>query len=330
VADWAWLIPVLPAVSAVLILAFGKRMRRGGSEIGIVAVGLALLVSIGGAVEGCSANGATATAIGPAAEGASAGEATAFLLERSVQLTPFGEGVGFDVGMRIDGLAAMMFLLVTFVSLMVQIYSTGYMHGDPRFTWFFTVLSLFTAAMLLLVIADNLLIVLVGWELVGVCSFLLIGFWWEKKPNQDAAIKAFLTTKFGDIGLMVGVITLYGMFRTPRTVKRFVNTYRLFRARLNEAELRPYLGEDGHPQQFPCAMVLLAIIAGFPTLAARALTKLSSQRPNVSWEDLVQTLAKDVPREDDVPFEELRGVEPAFGRSLQHTVHVEELVLKGR
>jgi NADH-quinone oxidoreductase subunit L len=137
-----------------------------------------------------------------------------FLHEVSVPLTPIGSGLEIEAGMRIDGLVAMMFLLVTFVSLMVQIYSTGYMHGDRRYTYFFFLLSLFTFSMLLLVIGNNLFMVLMGWELVGVCSYLLIGFWWEEKANSDAAIKAFLTTKFGDIGLIVGIVALWGMFRT--------------------------------------------------------------------------------------------------------------------
>ena len=137
-----------------------------------------------------------------------------FLNEKSVVLTPLGEGYEMEAGMRIDGLTAMMFLLVTFVSLMVQIYSTGYMHGDPKYTYFFALLSVFTASMLLLVIANNIMQMLVGWELVGVCSFLLIGFFWEEKENSSAAIKAFLTTRFGDVGLIIGVITLWTMFRT--------------------------------------------------------------------------------------------------------------------
>ena len=139
--------------------------------------------------------------------------AESFLVERGVDITGMQQAA-FDAGMRVDGLAAMMFLLVTFVSLMVHIYSVGYMEGDPRFTWFFTLLSVFTMSMLILVISNNLMLMLVGWELVGVCSFLLIGFWWEEKANSSAAMKAFLTTKFGDVGLVVGIIALWGMFRT--------------------------------------------------------------------------------------------------------------------
>src|SRR4029079_13045473 len=99
--------------------------------------------------------------------------------------------------------------VVTLISLLVHVYSVEYMRGDRRFTHFYAALSLFTASMLLLVVADNTLQLLVGWELVGLCSFMLIGHWWEEKPNSDAAVKAFLTTRTGDIGLLVGVVMTY-------------------------------------------------------------------------------------------------------------------------
>ena len=256
-SDYAWLIPALPALSAVLIMVLGKQLPKKGAEIGIVAIAIALGLSIGIAVEVFSANVGAAgeaahgaegseeeapeeehgarevqvassadvqvatEATGESAEGESGGEASteatgakAFIKEQAVALTPFGNGYDMQAGTRIDGLTAMMFLLVTFVSLMVQLYSTGYMHGDPRYTYFFTLLSIFTASMLLLVISNNMMMVLMGWELVGVCSFLLIGFWWEEKENSSAAIKAFLTTKLGDVGLIIGVIVLFTMFKT--------------------------------------------------------------------------------------------------------------------
>ena len=103
----------------------------------------------------------------------------------------------------------MMMFVVTLISLLVHVYSTEYMRGDRRFTYFYAALSLFTASMLLLVVADNTLQMLVGWELVGLCSFMLIGHWWEEKPNSDAALKAFLTTRTGDIGLLIGVIMTF-------------------------------------------------------------------------------------------------------------------------
>jgi NADH-quinone oxidoreductase subunit L len=103
----------------------------------------------------------------------------------------------------------MMMVVVALISLLVHIYSTAYMRGDRRFTWYFAALSLFTASMLTLVVAENMLELLVGWELVGVCSFMLIGHWWEEPENARAAIKAFLTTRTGDIGLMIGIIILF-------------------------------------------------------------------------------------------------------------------------
>jgi NADH-quinone oxidoreductase subunit L len=257
-AQYAWLIPLLPAVSALIIWLFGKRLAKGGALVGITAVGLAFLVALGVAAEVFPANvdavlvaeeahheegGGDHGEEAGAAEGeehagaavlvASAGDtlvaaaedeageeavevpagAEAFLYESGTDITGM-EQAPFDAGIRVDGLAAMMFLLVTFVSLMVQIYSLGYMEGDSRFTWFYALLSVFTMSMLLLVISNNLMLLLVGWELVGVCSFLLIGFWWEEKTNSSAAIKAFLTTKFGDVGLVVGIVTLWSMFRT--------------------------------------------------------------------------------------------------------------------
>ena len=114
-----------------------------------------------------------------------------------------------------------MMFVVTLVSLLVHVYSLEYMRGDRRFTHFYAALSLFTASMLLLVVADNTLQMLVGWELVGLCSFMLIGHWWEEKPNSDAALKAFLTTRTGDIGLLIGVIMTYWL-RRPRHRSRLV------------------------------------------------------------------------------------------------------------
>ena len=192
--DYAWLVPVLPLLSAALIARFGKLLPGGGSEIGIAAVGASLVISLGIAWHTFM-------------------QGSPEPFERSLEWSPLGGGFIFELGMLVDGLTAMMFVLVGVVSLMVHIYSREYMHGEERFTYFFSMLSLFTFSMLLLVIANNTLQAVIGWELVGLCSYLLIGFYWEDKSNQDAANKAFLTTKFGDVGLIVGVIVLSaGMF----------------------------------------------------------------------------------------------------------------------
>src|SRR5213076_599488 len=113
-----------------------------------------------------------------------------------------------EAGQFIDGMAAVMLVVVTAVSLCVHVYSLGYMDGDARFTWFYVVLSLFTAAMLNVVIAPNLIQLLIGWEVMGVCSYLLIGHWWAEKENSNAAIKAFITTRIGDVPFMFGIFVL--------------------------------------------------------------------------------------------------------------------------
>ncbi len=191
----AWLIPLLPAVSSVLILAFGKRLPGKGHEIGIGALALAFLGAAACAVEWIGREGHGEHHIREAVTG---------------HLTWFNlGGVEIGAGIHIDGLAVMMLVVVTFISLLVHVYSVGYMDGDRRYTYFFAALSLFTASMLLLVVSDNTLQLLIGWELVGLCSFMLIGHWWEEGVNSSAAIKAFITTRTGDIGLMLGIITLF-------------------------------------------------------------------------------------------------------------------------
>ena len=118
-------------------------------------------------------------------------------------------GTNFSVGTMVDGLTVTLLIVVTLISTLVHIYSTDYVAGDRRFTHFFAFLSLFTAAMLFFVASENVLQMIVGWELVGVCSFALIGHWWEDQDNSDAALKAFLTNRVGDMGLLIGMIILF-------------------------------------------------------------------------------------------------------------------------
>jgi NADH-quinone oxidoreductase subunit L len=118
-------------------------------------------------------------------------------------------GRDFEAGTVLDGLSALMLFTVGLVSMLVHIYSTEYLHDDRRFTHYYAFLSLFTASMLFYVLGSNTLQMLVGWELVGLCSFALIGHWWEEKPNSDAALKAFLTNRVGDTGLIIGVIVTF-------------------------------------------------------------------------------------------------------------------------
>ena len=253
ITEYAWLIPALPALSAAAIIFFGKQFPKRGAEIGIATVAVTFVLAALVAVEVWGHNARAA-----------AQESSAFLLERSIVLTPIGEDFFIELGMRLDGLTVMMYLLITFVSLMVHIYSAGYMREDARFTWFFGVLSLFTFSMLLLVTANDLMILLVGWELVGVCSFLLIGFWWEEQKNSSAAIKAFLTTKFGDIGLIVGIVTLWGMFGTFNigTIIEAVQAGEYSQGLLTFALIALFVGAIGKSAQFPLHTWLPDAMAG--------------------------------------------------------------------
>ena len=211
--DAAWIIPALPAASFVAILLFGRRLGGGGAFLGIGAVAAALGASLMAVVEwvhrvddAATEHGlGTLAAFGKGLLGAEAEHAAVKPVVHAVTWWESGPWV-LRVGTHVDGLTVMMLVVVTVISLVVHVYSTAYMHGDERYTYFYAALSLFTASMLLLVVAENTLQLLVGWELVGLCSFMLIGHWWEEKPNTNAAIKAFLTTRTGDIGLLVGVI----------------------------------------------------------------------------------------------------------------------------
>lgn len=118
-------------------------------------------------------------------------------------------GVSIHLGLMMDSLTAVMLIVVTVVSLMVQIYSQGYMHGDPGYHRYFAFMSLFTGSMLGVVLADNLLFLFVFWELVGLCSYLLIGFWFHRPAARDAATKAFVVTRIGDFGFLAAILLLY-------------------------------------------------------------------------------------------------------------------------
>jgi len=217
--DWflehAWIIPLIPAVSFALILAVGKRLPKGGSEIGILSIASSFVLSVltGIAwiqhVNGSEGGGEGGEhAVGLIARLAEGGEHAVEPISKTITWWQSG-AQHFEVGTLVDGLSVMMLFTVSLVSLLVHVYSTEYLKGDRRYTHYFAFLSLFSASMLMLVIAQNTLMLLVAWELVGLCSFVLIGHWWEEKPNSDAALKAFITNRVGDVGLIIGVIILF-------------------------------------------------------------------------------------------------------------------------
>ena len=184
--ELAWIVALLPFLAFFLIVGFGKKLPGKGAELGIIAVGAGWLMSVAILWHFVTGGGPTESTI------------------RWFEVGNFE----LELGQAVDGLTAVMLVVVTSVSLCVQIYSLGYMHGDSRFTWFYSMLSLFTAAMLNVVIAGNLFQLLIGWEVMGFCSYALIGHWWEEKVNSDSAIKAFITTRTGDIPFLFGIFAL--------------------------------------------------------------------------------------------------------------------------
>jgi len=186
-SHWAWLIPALPGFAAVIGL-FTSRWMPGGPAVPAIA--------------------GTAGALGLAVAALAVVEdAPSRVRESAIGWSPIG-GMTLHVGTRMDGLAAVIAVMVCVVALLVQVYSTAYMAGDPRYSTYAAEVSLFTAAMLLVVVASDLFELLIGWEVMGLCSYLLIGHYWQTEGARSAAIKAFVTTRIGDTGFLFGIFVL--------------------------------------------------------------------------------------------------------------------------
>lgn len=184
------LIPGLPLLAFLLISALA--LRKGDEQIAPAFLILALLGSLVLSVRAL----ATATALAPEP------------LELSLPWLSVGS-LTLEVGVLIDNLSAVMMIVVCLISLLVQIYSLGYMKGESGYGRYFAFMSLFSGSMLGLVISNNIALTYIFWELVGICSYLLIGFWYRRPAAAAAAKKAFVVTRFGDLGFLAGILLLY-------------------------------------------------------------------------------------------------------------------------
>ena len=236
----AWLIPTYGFVAFGVIALFGKYLPSQGKYLSIIAI-LAAFATFWPVLFDFVSLG-----VG----------------EYHVPRVWFSGGdISVGSGMIIDPLTIVMLALVTFVAALVQIYSLGYMRhshngriaDDPRVGWYFAVHSLFTAAMLTLVLADNLLLLYLAWELVGLCSYFLIGFWWERKSAVNASKKAFITTRIGDVGLLIGILILVAETGTfdIGTIIHDVNEGGLSEGKVTLAAFMIFLGAMGKSAQFP-------------------------------------------------------------------------------
>ncbi len=192
------LVLLLPLLSFLTLIFLGKKLSRGGDWLATASLFAALALS-------------AIVLVGKLS------------IEKPVVFTfpwiDFGAlpgGAPFEVflGLTIDNLSAIMMLVVTLVSSLVHLFSIGYMHGDVRYSRYFAFLGLFTFSMLVIVLTSNFFTMYVGWELVGLSSYLLIGHWYEKKSAADASKKAFIVNRIGDIGMFTGILILYHTFRT--------------------------------------------------------------------------------------------------------------------
>ncbi|HEX9696303.1 MAG TPA: NADH-quinone oxidoreductase subunit L [Actinomycetota bacterium] len=192
----AWLVPALPLLGAAILLFAGKRMSKAAGGLATVMMAGSFSVGLWIFFELLSM---------PAAE----------RLHTSTLYTFIKAGT-FEVALdyRIDPLSVLMILVVTGVGSLIHLYSIGYMRGDERESRFFAYMNLFAFSMLLLVMANNMLIMYVGWELVGLSSYLLIGFWFERPAASTAAKKAFITNRVGDVGFALGIMLIFVHFGT--------------------------------------------------------------------------------------------------------------------
>jgi len=192
--QYAWLIPVLP-LAAALIIGLGlitynettNKLRQANAVLSVSAIGAAMVLSINLLWSQIQ------------------GHPTYLWTFEWAQAGSFHLNMGFEI----DHLASLMLVIVTTVAFLVQIYTDGYMHSDPSYVRFYAYLSLFSSSMLGLVISPNLVQIYVFWELVGMCSYLLVGFWFDRKGASEACQKAFVVNRVGDFGLLLGMLGLY-------------------------------------------------------------------------------------------------------------------------
>jgi NADH-quinone oxidoreductase subunit L len=233
-----WLVFFLPLASFIInilfVQPFVKRESKVAGYITIAAIGGSFLLSIWTLISVMNTAGHE-------------------LEISAVNWLSIGNRFSFQIGLMVDSLTAVMLVVVTTVSLMVQIYSQGYMKGDPGYHRYFAWMSLFTMSMLGLVMASSLLVMYVFWEMVGLCSYLLIGFWFHRPSAANAAKKAFIVTRIGDFGFLVGILILYantGTFNISDLYNQALSGT-LAGAALTWAAIGIFAGAVGKSAQFP-------------------------------------------------------------------------------
>ncbi|MEO6667498.1 MAG: NADH-quinone oxidoreductase subunit L [Nitrospiria bacterium] len=225
------LIPLLPLLAVLINAIFGRRWLKESSHyfaVGSVAIAFVLSVSLLLRMAG--------------------GEPPI-----NVTLFPwiFGGGLDIHIGFLIDPLSSVMLMVVTGVGLLIHIYSIGYMHGDPGYYRFFTYLNLFMVSMLLLVMGDNYLVLFIGWEGVGLCSYLLIAFWFDRDSATKAGTKAFVVNRIGDAGFLMAIFLIAQHFGTLNYTEVLGRAHELSTGMATAIALCLFVGAIGKSAQIP-------------------------------------------------------------------------------
>ena len=198
-------VPALPLLGFLILLAsMGRMPRLWATLVGVGSIGLAALTTGIIAVQFLTGDGQPVTVV----------------LWQWLSVGGFQPEFAF----YLDGLTLSMMMVITGVGFLIHLYAAGYMAEDPDFTRFFIYMNLFVCAMLILVMADNLMLLFLGWEGVGLCSYLLIGFWYKNPENGYAARKAFIVTRVGDTAMAIGLFLLFAFeWRLPHYYSRAVD-----------------------------------------------------------------------------------------------------------
>ncbi|MGH2829597.1 MAG: NADH-quinone oxidoreductase subunit L [Actinomycetota bacterium] len=233
VVEAAWLIPALPLAGALLLFAFGRKMPKAAGPIATLTMAGSLTVGL--------------TLFFKLIQFPPAGRRFVEPLYTFIRSGRFTVSLDY----RVDPLSVIMILVVTGVGMLIHLYSIGYMRGDAREPRFFATLNLFAFSMLVLVMASNFLVMYVGWELVGLCSYLLIGHWSERPAAATAAKKAFITNRIGDVGFALAIMFIFVKFGTVDFDAVFAAAGGLGQAAATGLALLLFAGAAGKSAQIP-------------------------------------------------------------------------------
>ena len=197
--QFLWLIPVLPFLGAIILSISGGRLSKGLTAlIGIGSIGISALITILIGINFLTS------------------PPTSFIFDQKIFTWIQTVGLNADFAFHLDSLSLAFIFIITFVGFLIHIYSAEFMYNEEGYSRFFAYMNMFVGSMLTLVLADNLLLLYLGWEGVGLCSYLLIGFWYKDPANDYAARKAFTITRIGDTAMIIALFLLYYKFRNSQ------------------------------------------------------------------------------------------------------------------